>query len=46
MLNLIFSKLISKFSNEENLKANYWQEIEKNTPRKAENITTCFILRI
>jgi len=46
MLNLIFSNLISKFSNDENLKADYWQKIEKSTPRKAENITTYFILRI
>jgi len=35
MLNLIFSKLISKFSNDENLKANYWQEIEKNYSQKS-----------
>ena len=35
MLNLIFSKLISKFSNDENLKADYWREIEKNYSQKS-----------
>ena len=34
MLNLIFSNLISKFSNDGNLKADYWQEIEKSYSQK------------
>jgi predicted metal-dependent HD superfamily phosphohydrolase len=35
MLNLIFSNLISKYCNDENLKADYWQEIEKNHSQKS-----------
>lgn len=41
-LNSIFSNLISKFSNEEKLKIDYWQEIEKaysQKNRKYHNLT-------
>lgn len=40
--NDIYSKLISKFSNDENLKLDYWQEIEKSYSqknRKYHNLT-------
>lgn len=33
-----FSKLISKFSDNEKLKLNYWQEIEKNYSQKKQKI--------